>query len=191
MYLSPISVRRVCRWFWCATQGGSQTRHETLWLVHHGPLKKRDPNEARHERQGYTRGSKARRVFPSTFSLLPCLRFPRQECTADINKYPRQECKPRIRNYIILADRANFVLPKMYPPQMIMQCYKRWSCVYSVSKSSAGCSKVCRNDCPRRSIQSGHMVAKRAVKPLLSTITCLMKRGALQLPILFPNILQC
>ncbi len=45
---------------------------------------KRDLNEARHERRGYTRGSKARRVFQSTFSLSPCPRFPRQECTADI-----------------------------------------------------------------------------------------------------------
>ncbi len=48
----------------------------------HGPLKKRDLNEARHERRGYTRGSKARRVFPSTLSLLPCLGFPWQEGTA-------------------------------------------------------------------------------------------------------------
>ncbi len=39
MYLSPISVRWVCRWFWRATRGDSQARHETLWLVHHRPLK--------------------------------------------------------------------------------------------------------------------------------------------------------
>ncbi len=45
-------------------------------------LKKRDLNEARQEHQGCTRGSKARRVFPSTFSLSPCLGFPRRECTA-------------------------------------------------------------------------------------------------------------
>ncbi len=55
--------------FWCATRGDSQARHETLWLVHHRLLKKRDLNEMRHECRGYTRGSKARRVFPSTFSL--------------------------------------------------------------------------------------------------------------------------
>ncbi len=50
----------------------------------HIPLKKRDLNEVRHERQGYTRGSKARRVFPSTLSLSPCLGFPRWESTAGI-----------------------------------------------------------------------------------------------------------
>ncbi len=46
--------------------------------------------------------------------------------------------------------------------------------VYSVSKSSAGCSKVCENHCPRRSVHSGHMAAERDVKPL-SAIICLMK----------------
>ncbi len=46
----------------------------------HGLLKKRDLNKARHECRGYSRGSKARRVFPSTLS--PCLGFSRQECTA-------------------------------------------------------------------------------------------------------------
>ncbi len=50
----------------------------------HGPLKKWDLNEARHERQGYKRGSKVRRVFPSTLSLLPCLGFPRWQCTVSI-----------------------------------------------------------------------------------------------------------
>ncbi len=48
----------------------------------HRLLKKQDLNEVRHERRGYTRGSKARRVFPSTLSLLPCLGFPQQKCTA-------------------------------------------------------------------------------------------------------------
>ncbi len=39
-------------------------------LTHaHRPLQKRDLNEARHECRGYTRGSKARRVFLSTLSL--------------------------------------------------------------------------------------------------------------------------
>ncbi len=70
--------------FWHATQGDSQARHETLWLVHHRPLKKWYLNEARHERWGYTRGSKARQLFPSTFSLSPCLGFPRWESTAGI-----------------------------------------------------------------------------------------------------------
>ncbi len=51
-------------------------------------------------------------------------------------------------------------------------------CVYSVSKRSVGCSKVCENDC------------QHGVKPL-SAIICLMKRDALKLPILCPNILQC
>ncbi len=58
--------------------------------------------------------------------------------------------------------------------------------VCSVSNSSAGCWKVCGDDCPRRIdcprksdylrriVQSGHMVAERGVKPL-SAIACLMK----------------
>ncbi len=70
--------------FWRAIRGDSQAKHETLWLVHHGPLKKRDLNEVRHEHRSYTRGSKTRRVFPSTFSLSPSLGFPRRECTAGI-----------------------------------------------------------------------------------------------------------
>ncbi len=70
--------------FWRATQGDSQARHETLWLVHHRLLKKWDLNEVRHEHSGYMRGSKVRRVFPSTFSLSPCLVFLRRECTARI-----------------------------------------------------------------------------------------------------------
>ncbi len=70
--------------FWHATQGDSQARHQIFCLVHHGSLKMRDINEAKHERRGYTRGSRVRRVFPSTFSHLPCLRFPRRECTTGI-----------------------------------------------------------------------------------------------------------
>ncbi len=62
--------------------------------------------------------------------------------------------------------------------------------VYSVSKSSIGCWKMCGNDCLRWSVQSGYMVAEVGVKPL-SAIICLMKWGAFQLPILSPNILQC
>ncbi len=77
----------VCKWFWHAARGSSQARHETLWLVHHGPLKKRDPNEARNKCRGYTRGSKARRVFPSALSLSPCLGFPQWECTAGIKNW--------------------------------------------------------------------------------------------------------
>ncbi len=73
--------------FWRTTRGDSQARHETLWLEHHGPLKKRDLNKARHERRGYTRGFKVSRVFPSTFSLSPCLVFPQWECTAGITHY--------------------------------------------------------------------------------------------------------
>ncbi len=58
--------------------------------------------------------------------------------------------------------------------------------VDSVSKSFAGCLKVCGNDCPRRSVQSGHMVAEGGFKPL-SAVICLMEWGVLQLPILSPN----
>ncbi len=53
----------------------------------HGPLKKPDLNEARHERRDYTRGSKSRWVFPSTLSLSPCLGFPQWECTASIKHF--------------------------------------------------------------------------------------------------------
>ncbi len=67
--------------FWHATWGDSQARYETLA---HGTLKKRDLNEARHKRRGYTRGSKARRVFPPTLSLWPCRGFPWWEYTAGI-----------------------------------------------------------------------------------------------------------
>ncbi len=62
--------------------------------------------------------------------------------------------------------------------------------VYSVLKSSVCCSKVCGNDRPRRSFQSGYVIAEQGVKPL-SGIICLMKWGALQLSILSSNILQC
>ncbi len=62
--------------------------------------------------------------------------------------------------------------------------------VCNVFKSSAGCSKVCGNDYLKGSVRSGHMVTDCGVKPL-SAIICLMKWGALQLPILSPNILQC
>ncbi len=80
--------------FWHTTRGDSQAKHETLWLVHHRPLKQWDLNEARHERRGYTRGSKARWVFPSTFSLSPCLGFPRRECTPGNRvKWSSIECK--------------------------------------------------------------------------------------------------
>ncbi len=50
-------------------------------------LKKRDLNEMRHERRGYTRWSKVRRVFPPTFSLSPCFGFPRRECTVGITVF--------------------------------------------------------------------------------------------------------
>ncbi len=61
-------------------------------------------------------------------------------------------------------------------------------CVCSVSKRYAGCLKVCGNDFLKGSVPSGYMVAECGVKPL-SAITCLMKWGALQLPILSPSIL--
>ncbi len=62
--------------------------------------------------------------------------------------------------------------------------------VYSASKSSVRCSKVCWNDRPIWSVQSGQMVTECGVKPL-SAIICLMKWGALQFPSLSSNILQC
>ncbi len=52
--------------------------------------KKRDLNEVRHECRGYMRGSKDRRVFPSTFSLSPFLGFPRWKCTVGIRIQKRQ-----------------------------------------------------------------------------------------------------
>ncbi len=73
---------------------------------------------------------------------------------------------------------------------MIMQYYKRCRSCHSVSKSSVGCSKVCVNNFLRWNVQSGHRVAERGVK-LLPAVICLLKWGALQLPILSPNILQC
>ncbi len=57
--------------------------------------------------------------------------------------------------------------PKIYPWQKIRyNVTKDVGRVYSVSKSSASCSKVCGNNYPRRSVQSGHMVAEHGVKPL-------------------------
>ncbi len=75
---------RECIWFWCVTRGDSQTRHKTLWLRHHRPLKKRESTRWDATSRGYTRASEARRVFPFTFSLLRCLGFSQRECTADI-----------------------------------------------------------------------------------------------------------
>ncbi len=76
MYLSPIFVRRVWRWFWHVTRDNSQARHETLWLVHHRLLKKRDLNKVRHEHWGYTRGSKARASVPIYIFALALSRVP-------------------------------------------------------------------------------------------------------------------
>ncbi len=70
--------------FWRVTRGNSQARHKTHLTRAHGLLKNRDLDEARHECRGYTRGSKARRVFPSTLSLSPYLEFSRSECTASL-----------------------------------------------------------------------------------------------------------
>ncbi len=77
---------------WRTTWGNSQARHRTLLLVHHRPLKNWNINEVRHKRCGNTRGSKARRMFPCTFSLSPCLGFPRRECTAGIRKFKKKFC---------------------------------------------------------------------------------------------------
>ncbi len=67
----------------------SQARHETLWLAHHGPLKKRELTKRDTSAQGYTRASEVRRVFPSTFSLSRCLGFSQCECTADITNWKK------------------------------------------------------------------------------------------------------
>ncbi len=65
----------------------------------HGPLKKRDLNEARHKCRGYTRGSKARRMFPSTFSLSPSLGFSQRECTAGIMDLSAEEASFIVEHY--------------------------------------------------------------------------------------------
>ncbi len=44
-------------WFWCVTRGDSQARHETLWLGHHGPLKKQELMRRDTSARGYTRAS--------------------------------------------------------------------------------------------------------------------------------------
>ncbi len=73
-------------WFWRVTRGDSQARHKTRWLGHHGPQKKRELMRRDTSTWNYTRASKARRVFPSTFSHLRCPGFSRRECTASIRK---------------------------------------------------------------------------------------------------------
>ncbi len=107
------------------TRGDSQARHETLRLVHHRLLKKRGLNNARHERRGYMRGSKAWQVFPCTFSLLPCLGFPRQECSAGIKKREptRQDTsaqgytrayKANVSTYILALTLSRILLARVY-----------------------------------------------------------------------------
>ncbi len=78
-----------CRELWilkCDTRRQPGKTWDPLTRAH-GPLKKRDFNEARHKRRGYTRRSKVRRVFQSTLSLSPCLGFLQQECTAGIRSW--------------------------------------------------------------------------------------------------------
>ncbi len=74
-------------WFWYVTRSDSQARHKTFWLGHQGPLKKWELTRRDTSVQGYRRASKARRVFPSTFSLSRCLGFFQRECTASIRKF--------------------------------------------------------------------------------------------------------
>ncbi len=102
--------------FWHTTRGNSQARHETLWLVHQELRKKRDLNKPRHECWGYTRGSKVRRVFPSTFSLAPCLGFPRQECSAGITTFNIRQ-RTETSNIHWQPNRILFILP-------LVQCYQ-------------------------------------------------------------------
>ncbi len=68
--------------YWCMPRGDSQARHDNA--LTRQPLKKRDLNKTRHERRGYTTGSKARPSVPYTLSLLLCFRFLWRECTASI-----------------------------------------------------------------------------------------------------------
>ncbi len=65
-------------------RGDSQARHETLRLGRHRLLKKWKIMRRDTSAWSYTRASETRRVFPSTFLLLPCLEFSRWECTASI-----------------------------------------------------------------------------------------------------------
>ncbi len=71
----------VSSWFCCVTRGDSQARYETFWLGHCGLVKKRELMRRDTSARGYKRASKARWVFPSTFSPPCCLRFSRQKCT--------------------------------------------------------------------------------------------------------------
>ncbi len=50
-------------------RGDSQAKHETLWLGHHGSLKKWELTRRDTNARGYTRASETRRMFPSIFSL--------------------------------------------------------------------------------------------------------------------------
>ncbi len=111
--------------FWSATRGDSQARRETLWLVHHRLLKKWDLNEVRHKHRGYTRGSKARRVFPSTFSLSPCLGFPRRECTAGISVWVARKVSTLASINVSANESTTQVLPKSYL-LLKMECVKLW-----------------------------------------------------------------
>ncbi len=72
---------RLCNCELLKIKCNSQLRHETLWLGHHTPLKKRGLTRRDTSARGYTRTSEA---FPSTFSLSPCLGLSQRECTASI-----------------------------------------------------------------------------------------------------------
>ncbi len=97
-------------WFWSVTWGDSQARHETLWLGHQGPLKKRELMRRDTSAQGYTRASEARRVFPSTFSLLRCLGLTRRECTAHVKKMTRIRTKIKKPRFCFINARFRFHL---------------------------------------------------------------------------------
>ncbi len=63
----------------------AETRDPLTWTPR--TTKKRELIRQNSSARGYTRASKARWVLPSTFSLSPCLRFSRRECTAGITPY--------------------------------------------------------------------------------------------------------
>ncbi len=146
MYLSPIYVRRVCRRFWCATRGDSQAKHETLWLEHHGWLKKRDLNKARHERRDYTRGSKARQMFPSTFSFLPCLEFLRRECTAGMRIVDNEARHSRHSHFLWLRTDLPTYLRELRKETRIGRECGRWEKVF-FTLSFSSCLVLSRREC--------------------------------------------
>ncbi len=111
-------------------------------------------------------------------------------CTSTFSEFFGQKC-PNFINPLITSSPAKLrFAQKCILGEWLYNVTKGIGRVCSVLKRSIGCWKMCGNDCLRWCVQSGYMVAEGGVKPLFAII-CLMKWGELQLPILFPNILQC